>query len=183
MVGYVTPFEEWPDDLKGYYTYDPERAEALLDEAGYPRGDNGVRFETVYGHLDRGDFDLDYFQIVMEYLRAIGIDIEVEKLPVAQWRSYINDHLGEGLFLAVHNADYITAIDVFYSTNGWNPSNVNDPVFDATMDAFRAATATEEQQRLVAGSSYAHSGAALGHSGTESSKFHRHPTLAGGLQR
>ena len=39
MVGYVTPFEEWPDDLKGYYTYDPERAEALLDEAGYPRGD------------------------------------------------------------------------------------------------------------------------------------------------
>ncbi|MDE0022885.1 MAG: ABC transporter substrate-binding protein [Spirochaetaceae bacterium] len=149
MVGYVTPFEEWPDDLKGYYTYDPERAEALLDEAGYPRGDNGVRFETVYGHLDRGDFDLDYFQIVMEYLRAIGIDIEVEKLPVAQWGSYINDHLGEGLFLAVHNADYITAIDVFYSTNGWNPSNVNDPVFDATMDAFRAATATEEQQRLV----------------------------------
>ena len=183
MVGYVTPFEEWPDDLKGYYTYDPERAEALLDEAGYPRGDNGVRFETVYGHLDRGDFDLDYFQIVMEYLRALGIDIEVEKLPVAQWGSYINDRLGEGLFLAVHNADYITAIDVFYSTNGWNPSNVNDPVFDATMDAFRAATATEEQQRLAQGCSYAGSRAALDHSGTESSKFHGHPAVAGGLQR
>ena len=149
MVGYVTPFEEWPDDLKGYYTYDSERAEALLDEAGYPRGDDGIRFETVYGHLDRGDFDLDYFQIVMEYLRAIGIDIEVEKIPVAQWGSYNNDRLGEGLFLTVHNADYITQIDTFYSTNGWNPSNVNDPAFDAIMDAFRAATATDEQQRLA----------------------------------
>ncbi len=148
MVGYVTPFEEWPDDLKEYYTYDSERAEALLDEAGYPRGADGIRFETVYGHLDRGDFDLDYFQIVMEYLRAIGIDIEVEKIPVAQWGSYVRDSRGEGLFLNVHNTDYITGLDSFYST-GYNPSNVNDPAFDAIMDAFRAATATEEQQRLA----------------------------------
>ena len=148
MVGYVTPFEEWPDDLKAYYTYDPQRAEALLDEAGYPRGADGIRFETIYGHLDRGDFDLDYFQIVMEYLRAIGIDIEVEKIPVAQWGSYVRDSRGEGLFLNVHNTDYITGLDSFYST-GYNPSNVNDPAFDAIMDAFRAATATEEQQRLA----------------------------------
>ena len=148
MVGYVTPFEEWSDDLKGYYSYDPERAEALLDEAGYPRGADGIRFETVYGHLDRGDFDLDFYQIVMEYLRAIGIDIEVEKIPVAQWGSYVRDSRGEGLFLNVHNTDYITGLDSFYST-GYNPSNVNDPAFDAIMDAFRAATATEEQQRLA----------------------------------
>ena len=148
MVGYVTPFEEWPEDLKAYYTYDPERAEALLDEAGYPRGADGIRFETTYGHLDRGDFDLDFYQIVMEYLRAIGIDIEVEKIPVAQWGSYVRDSRGEGLFLNVHNTDYITGLDSFYST-GYNPSNVNDPAFDAIMDAFRAATATEGQQRLA----------------------------------
>jgi peptide/nickel transport system substrate-binding protein len=148
MVGYVTPFEEWPEDLKGYYTYDPERAEALLDEAGYPRGANGIRFETVYGHLDRGDFDLDYFQIVMEYLRAVGIDIEVRKLPVADWGSYVRDSRGEGLFLNVHNTDYITGLNSFYST-GYNPSNVNDSTYDAILDAFRAATTTEEQQRLA----------------------------------
>ena len=129
MVGYVTPFEEWPDDLKGYYTYDPERAEALLDEAGYPRGANGIRFETTYGHLDRGDFDLDYFQIVMEYLRAIGIDIEVEKIPVAQWGSYNNDRLGEGLFLAVHNADYITANRRFLLDQWMEPIERQRPGF------------------------------------------------------
>ena len=135
-----------------------------------------------YGHLDRGDFDLDFYQIVMEYLRAIGIDIEVEKIPVAQWGSYVRDSRGEGLFLNVHNTDYITGLDSFYST-GYNPSNVNDPAFDAIMDAFRAATATEEQQRLATGGSYTHSGAALDHSGTESAKFHGHPAVAGGLQR
>ena len=148
IVGYVTPFADWPEEVKGYYTYDPERAEALLDEAGYPRGANGIRFETVYGHLDRGDFDLDYFQIVMEYLRAVGIDIEVRKLPVADWGSYVRDSRGEGLFLNVHNTDYITGLNSFYST-GYNPSNVNDSTYDAILDAFRAATTTEEQQRLA----------------------------------
>ena len=32
--GYYTPFEEWPEELKQYYRYDPEGAEKLLDEAG-----------------------------------------------------------------------------------------------------------------------------------------------------
>ena len=149
MVGYVTPFEEWPENLKGYYTYDPEGAEALLDEAGYPRGANGIRFETNCGLLDRGDVDLDYYQIVMEYLRAVGIDIEVKKIPVAEWGGYVRDSRGEGLLGTVNNTDYITGLDTFHSTNGWNPSNVNDPNFDAILDAFRAATASEELQRLA----------------------------------
>ena len=90
---------------------------------------DGIRFETVYGHLDRGDFDLDYFQIVMEYLRAIGIDIEVEKIPVAQWGSYNNDRLGEGLFLTVHNADYITASRHFLFDQRMEPVERQRPGF------------------------------------------------------
>ena len=32
--GYFVPYEEWPDDLKWQYEYDPMEAERLLDEAG-----------------------------------------------------------------------------------------------------------------------------------------------------
>ena len=60
----------------------------LLDAAGYPRGADGIRFKTVYEHFNRGDFDLDYYQIVMEYLRAIGIDVEVKLLPTTEWLIY-----------------------------------------------------------------------------------------------
>ena len=49
---YITMFSptapEWQD--KWNIAYDPAEAERLLDEAGLPRGDNGVRFEIVlYG--------------------------------------------------------------------------------------------------------------------------------------
>ena len=34
------------EEIKQYWVYDPEGAERLLDEAGYPRGADGVRFRT-----------------------------------------------------------------------------------------------------------------------------------------
>ena len=34
VLGYYMPYEEWPDEVKQYYRYDPEAAEKLLDEAG-----------------------------------------------------------------------------------------------------------------------------------------------------
>ena len=37
-IGYAFPIAEWSGEIKGYYSYDPEGAERLLDEAGYPRG-------------------------------------------------------------------------------------------------------------------------------------------------
>ena len=42
VPGYFTPFEEWPEEVKKVYTYDPAGAEILLDEAGYPRGADGT---------------------------------------------------------------------------------------------------------------------------------------------
>ena len=43
-----TPFEEWPEQLQAEYTYNPEAANALLDEAGYERGADGFRLKTAY---------------------------------------------------------------------------------------------------------------------------------------
>ena len=51
--GYNNPFEEWPEEVKQYWRYDPEGAEKLLDEAGYPRGPDGIRFSLLPGTPDK----------------------------------------------------------------------------------------------------------------------------------
>ena len=53
LKGYYVPFEEWPEAVKQGYLHDPEGAEKLLDEAGYPRGADGIRFKTFLHHLQR----------------------------------------------------------------------------------------------------------------------------------
>ena len=149
VIGYITPFEEWPEELKQYYRYDPEGAEALLDEAGYPRGADGVRFQTVYEHYDL--FDLDYYQIVMEYLRAIGIGVEVKIVERTPYIAIILEHKMQGLTSGSHNVDWccVGPIGQAYSQAGWNPPNVQDPVFDAIYEAAVAATTIEDQKTLV----------------------------------
>ena len=72
----VIQFEDWPEDVKKVFDYDPEGAEALLDEAGYPRGADGVRIKTDIMH---GAFrDLNYTQLVVSYWKNIGVDVEID---------------------------------------------------------------------------------------------------------
>ena len=143
LQGYHFPYEEWPEELKGSYRYNPEAAKKLLAEAGYPNG-----FKTTHDHHG---FDLDYYQIVMEYLRAIGIDAEVKVHDRNSYIAIVREIKYEGFIPCDHNSDWkpLGPIGQNYSKAGWNPSNVSDPELDATYEAAVAATTVEELQRLV----------------------------------
>ena len=147
FVGYSNPYETWPEELKEEFAYNPKRAEELLDEAGYPRGADGIRFKTTYQHLE--GYDLDYYQLVMSYLREIGIETEItvhdNPSHMALWR----EHTYEGLINGNTGQEWFPPEQPkwFYSTFWNNKSNVKDPVYDAMVDAFLAATTIEEQKR------------------------------------
>ena len=73
----ATPFDEWPADVKKAFEYDPAGAEALLDEAGYPRdAPMAIRFKTEFMHLAR--YDLNYTELLVSYWDAIGVEVEVD---------------------------------------------------------------------------------------------------------
>ena len=150
VLGYTVPFEEWPDEVKQYYRYDPEEAERLLDEAGYPRGADGVRFSTVYQHYEF--FDLGYYQIAMDYLRKIGIDVEIQGVTRAEHIEMSLEQTYLGLRTDVWAAEYQSAtapISSYWSQNTWHPQNNNDPVFDEYYENALAATTIEEQKEWV----------------------------------
>ena len=148
LPGYYIPFEEWDEEVKQYYRYDPEAAEKLLDEAGYPRGADGTRFKAA---VNVGGFaSLDYAEIAAAYWAEIGVDVEVEQSP--EYRERVLSRTWEGMHSAVAGAGYTPLLmaswyhsDVGYSNKGGSQW----PEMDAMIDAVRAATTNEEQQRLM----------------------------------
>ena len=78
--GWFWPYDEWPDELKREYEYNPERAEELLDEAGYPRGADGIRFKIKLNSFER--FEPTHPELLMGYFDAIGVattDLDILK--------------------------------------------------------------------------------------------------------
>ncbi len=68
--GMYTPLEEQPQIVQDMFGYDPDRAKAILAEAGYPDG-----FKTS---IDCSTTHVDLLSIVREYLLAVGIDMEIQ---------------------------------------------------------------------------------------------------------
>ena len=150
-VGYSVPFEEWPDDVKEEYTYNPQRAEQLLDEAGYPRGADGIRFKTDFLLIDT--FDLDYPQLAATYFDAIGVDVEINVVDRPAFLTFLSELTYEGMFLTIagRDAEAMDVVNWYHSSRigTQNYSGLRDPVFDAMFDEAKAAATVEEQQRLV----------------------------------
>ena len=148
VKGYSTPFEEWPAELKQYYRYDPQGAEKLLDEAGYPRGADGVRFKVDHQHRDV--IDLGYVEIAASYWADIGVDVTINILDTAALianRTEQNYEMITGDM--AFSASSATLIG-FYRPNQHVYAlvgGVETPELTAAYDAFFAATTEEGQTK------------------------------------
>ena len=86
LKGWGFPYEEWPQDLKDEYAYNPTLARKLLADAGYPHG-----FKTNIVADTTGDLDL--LQVVKSYFADVGIDMEIRPMDSTEWIAYVlNGH-------------------------------------------------------------------------------------------
>jgi peptide/nickel transport system substrate-binding protein len=68
------------------YPHDPARAEKMLDEAGYPKGANGVRFPVrVTYDVKEGPMD-DTAKLMRNQLAKIGVNVVIEPADSNAWR-------------------------------------------------------------------------------------------------
>ena len=150
VSGYFTPFEEWREEVKNGYRYDPAGAEALLDEAGYPRGADGTRFKTVLNHLYR--FDLGYSELAATYGAEIGVDVQINVLDGAAATAVRGDRTWEGLIYHTmgNSTEPLGFVrQMVHSTSHEDLHGIRYPELDALLDAAQATTSEEERQRLV----------------------------------
>jgi peptide/nickel transport system substrate-binding protein len=66
----------YTDDVPTY-PYDPAKAEAMLDEAGYPRGDDGVRFSLRHRPAPWGEYTQLWAEYFAQSMGEIGIAVEL----------------------------------------------------------------------------------------------------------
>ena len=150
-VGNNNPFDTWPAELQASYSYDPEGAERLLDEAGYTRGADGVRFKTsVMIPAERAD--IGYFELQVGYWKEIGVEVELRAPNWATYLGMLSAGDWDGLILHVSvGADYGNldgSLGGFRSGASFTGGAFNDPVFETKWKELQASSG-DEFQRLA----------------------------------
>jgi peptide/nickel transport system substrate-binding protein len=143
------PFETWPEEVKKTYSYDPEGAKKLLAEAGYPNGFK-TKLETATTHPYY--MNLDYTQLAVDMWSKIGVDVEIDIIEWAAYAARVNTHTYEGMVHGLRGLSWspLFAIRIAaHSDHVWNMPGVQDPVYDAMVEAAENAGSTEELMELV----------------------------------
>jgi peptide/nickel transport system substrate-binding protein len=147
MKGWGFPYEEWPQELKNEYAYNPALARKLLADAGYPKG-----FETNV--IADTDGDMELLGIVQSYFADIGIKMKIRQMDPASYTDFVeNQRKHDQLVYRPYGPlgqtyaplRVITRFQTGYATNY---AMVADPDFDAFYGK-AAATKTEDELKQV----------------------------------
>jgi peptide/nickel transport system substrate-binding protein len=107
------------------YEFDPQRAEALLAEAGWTKGSDGIARnaagEPLHLHLLNQSGEIDQLEaaVVLNYWKTIGITSEIQVLSRAQQ--------GDGEFRAKFPAVSYNRITIDYEAFPWLRSKIATP--------------------------------------------------------
>lgn len=149
----VPPSHPWySPDAPTYQPRDLERANALLDEAGYPRGEDGIRFEITLTH-DTRSTQTDMANIFQQMMEDVGIKVNIETLDFAASVDKVYIQHDFDVYIAIVGVG--AEPSVWFHTDNIGPSPFNNysaysnPEMDELWDLFGRAFDPQEQQEYA----------------------------------
>ena len=142
---YAFNYDEWPEELKEEYSYDPDKARELLADAGYPNG-----FETSC--ITAAHYDSALLQIAKSYFMDIGVDMEIEVFDMPVYASICNVGDHEQMVFADSSAMVGTPLNSLSRRNtavsAQDYTHHNDPYYIELMTDISSSTDISEALRL-----------------------------------
>jgi peptide/nickel transport system substrate-binding protein len=141
MSSNFAPSGLYTDEVKTYQVADGvEKANAILDEAGFKKDADGVRFELMHDSLPYGQEWTRFGEYVQQAMGKIGIKVNIRQEDVARWlkRTYTDhdfDTTANYLYnlsdpvVGVHRAVHSSTIKpgtVFTNGSYWSDPKVDD---------------------------------------------------------
>ncbi len=143
---YFQPLEEMPASVQELFDYDPEKAKALLVEAGYEDG-----FEVTVQVCSCSPNNMDLIPLLEGYYAKIGVQLTIQPLEYASFLSMMTTrNHAPAYFMNTGHVNPTTTIRKNFVTGQlWNPSLHSDAEFDARAeDAFATRDETQRITKL-----------------------------------
>ncbi len=148
LKGWGFPYEEWPQDLKDEYAYNPTAAKKLLADAGYPDG-----FQTNIVFNTTGDLQL--LKVVQSYFAQIGINMEIRPMESTAWVDFVlngrkHDQLAQNAVSPYgHAFEPIRQLSRLHTGSSSNYLMVSDPVFDSFRPQATEASSEDQLKKIL----------------------------------
>ena len=147
-------------DTSSYYTYDPDKAAKLLDEAGWTLGSDGIRekdgekLSLTFNEALPQPRSKDVVTLIQEQLKALGIEVSLYAGDMAaQTKASTDQSTIQVYHSMVGRADFDVLKSQYFSKNrntllNLNPADqtVGDPELDTLLLAIASEPTTAERQ-------------------------------------
>lgn len=146
MFGHAFPASQIPDSPTTGYNpeikrlpYDPERAKALLAEAGYP---DGFKIKLT-GPNDRYVRDAQICEAVAKQLAKVGIEVKLDTKPKAIFFPEVDEHILDFYLIGWFDGSYdfgrsftklLHSVDPERGYGGLNGADYSDSVLDELLE-------------------------------------------------
>jgi peptide/nickel transport system substrate-binding protein len=144
---YCYPYNDWSQEDKNGYSFNPTEAKKLLTEAGYPDG-----FETnIVASTQK---DVNFLQLVKSYLGDIGVHAEIKTMDPPTTFSYIagmkHDQMAYFGYPGTATQNPLNAIYFRSSKKGSiNPTANHDSEYDALVAKVESAVTEDDLSQTL----------------------------------